>query len=78
MFNSKQWNYIQKGHHFTSRQIEIAKLVCEGLDNTQIAKKCNITYNTARTHVAHICARIGAHGRAELILWLIKAAGHAA
>jgi hypothetical protein len=26
--------------------------------------------------VAHICARIGVHGRAELILWLIKVAKH--
>ncbi|MBC8470485.1 MAG: helix-turn-helix transcriptional regulator [Planctomycetes bacterium] len=77
MFNSKQWNYIQKGFHLTSRQTEIAKLVCQGLNNNQIAKKCHITYNTARTHIAHICAKIAVRGRAELILRLIKVAEHA-
>jgi DNA-binding CsgD family transcriptional regulator len=77
MFNSRQWLYIQKGFHLTLRQTEIAKLVCDGLDNNQIAKKCHITYNTARTHVAHICAKIAAYGLAKLILRLIKVAKHA-
>ncbi len=77
MFSSRQWNHIQRGFHLTPRQTEITKLVCEGLTNDQIAKKCHITYNTARTHVAHICAKITVHGRAELILRLIKVAKHA-
>ena len=77
MFSSKQWNYIQKGFHLTSRQTEITKLVCHGLNNNQIATKCHITYNTARTHIAHICAKIAVHGRAELILRLINVAKHA-
>jgi len=77
MFSPRQWNYIQKGFQLTPRQTEITKLVCEGLNNSQIAKKCHITYNTARTHVAHICAKIVVHGRAELILRLIKVAQQA-
>ena len=76
MFSSKQWNQIHSGFHLTSRQTEIAKLICQGLNNSQIAKKCHITYNTARTHVAHICAKIAVHGRAELILRLVKVAKH--
>jgi len=77
MFNARQWNYIKKRFHLTPRQIEIAKLVCDGLNNDQIAKKCRITYNTSRTHLAHICAKIGVHGRADLILHLIKVAKYA-
>jgi len=77
MFSSRQWNYIQKSFHLTPRQTEITRLVCEGLNNSQIAKKCHITYNTARTHVAHICVKVAVHGRAELILRLIKVAKHA-
>jgi len=77
MFNPKQWNHIQRGFHLTPRQTEVAKLVCEGLNNEQIARNCHIKYNTARTHVAHICAKIAVHGRAELILRLIKVAKHA-
>jgi len=77
MFNSKQWKYVQKVYRLTKRQMEIAKLVCDGLNNDRIAEKCKITYNTARTHVAHICARMGVYGRAELILQLIKVAKNA-
>lgn len=77
MFSSKQWNYIQKGFQLTPRQAEITKLICEGLNNNKIAKKCHITYNTARTHVAHICAKVVVHGRADLILRLIKVAKQA-
>jgi DNA-binding NarL/FixJ family response regulator len=77
MFSSRQWNYVQKGFHLPARQIEITKLVCEGLDNTQIAKTCHITYNTARTHVAHICDKMAVYGRAGLILRLIKVAKEA-
>jgi len=76
MFNARQWDYIRDRFHLTARQTEIAKLVCNGMDNNQIAKKCNITYNTSRTHLAHICAKIGVHGRAELILHLLKITKH--
>jgi DNA-binding CsgD family transcriptional regulator len=76
MFNAKQWSYIKNTYHLTPRQIEIARLVCNGLNNDQIAEKCDITYNTPRTHLAHICAKIGVYGRAELILHLIKIAKH--
>ncbi|MBN1807349.1 MAG: helix-turn-helix transcriptional regulator [Sedimentisphaerales bacterium] len=77
MFSSKQWKYIQKAFHLTSRQTQIAKLVCEGMDNKKIAKTCRITYNTARTHVNHVCVKVSVHGRAELILRLIKVAKRA-
>jgi len=70
--NKKQWNYIQQCYHLTPRQIEVAKHVCDGLDNHKIARKCRIKYNTARTHVANICARVAVHGRAEMILRFLK------
>ena len=72
MFSARQWNYIQKGFHLTDRQIEVTKLVFEGATNIQIAKKLHIIYNTARTHVAHICVNVAVRGRAELILRLFK------
>jgi DNA-binding CsgD family transcriptional regulator len=72
MFSARQWKYVKKGFHLTDRQVQVAKLVCEGMNNDQIAKKLHITYNTARTHVAHICAKVAVRGRAELILRLIK------
>jgi DNA-binding CsgD family transcriptional regulator len=77
LFSSKQWKYIQKGFQLTPRQTQIAKLICQGLNNNQIAKTCNITYDTARTHVNHICTKVAVHGRAELILHLIKVAKYA-
>ena len=77
LFNTRQWDHIQKGYHFTDRQIQIVKSVCDGLENMQIAKKFGIKYNTARTHVRNICRKVTVRGRAELILRLIQVSKHA-
>jgi len=71
---SKQWRYIQKQYRLTYRQFYITKLICDGLDNNQLAKKCHISYNTAKTHVRNICRKVSVRGRAELILRLIRVA----
>jgi DNA-binding CsgD family transcriptional regulator len=48
----------------------VAKLVCEGYDNEQIADKLHIAYNTVRVHIGHMCNKIGVRGRAALIVEL--------
>jgi len=52
----------------TPREIQVAKLVCEGRDNDQIAGELHITYNTVRVHLGHLCNKVGVRGRAALIV----------
>ncbi len=39
VFKTKQWEYLSKIWHLTPREVEVARMVCEGLDNEQIGKK---------------------------------------
>jgi DNA-binding CsgD family transcriptional regulator len=72
IFRAKQWEYLRKCWHLTAREVEVAKLVCEGWDNNQIRKKLGVTYNTARAHLGNIFRKVGVGGKAGLILQFIE------
>ena len=68
----KQWEYLRKCWHLTPREVEVAKLVCEGLDNEQIRNRLHIEYNTVRAHLGNIFRKVGARGKAHIILEFIE------
>ncbi|MFB0551867.1 MAG: helix-turn-helix transcriptional regulator [Phycisphaerae bacterium] len=72
LFNSKQWTYLQRGYHLTPRELQIARLVCEGLEHDQIAKERRIKYNTVRAHLGNICRKVAVKGKTGLILQFLK------
>ena len=71
-FKEKQWEYLRKCWHLTPREVEAAKLVCEGLDNGRISKKMNIAYNTVRAHLGNAFRKIGVKGRTGMILQFVE------
>ncbi len=56
----------------TSREMEILKLLAQGLDNTNIAKKLAITKRTVQNHVSNIYGKLGVTSRAEAMLYAIQ------
>jgi DNA-binding CsgD family transcriptional regulator len=68
VLKSKQWDYLSKTWHLTPREIQVAKLVCKGLDNEQIGQKLHIEYNTVRAHLGNIFRKVGVRSKATLIL----------
>ena len=72
VFKAKQWEYLSKCWHLTPREVEVAKLVCNGLDNEQIGKKLRIAYNTVRAHLGNIFRKVGVKGKAGIILEFIE------
>jgi DNA-binding CsgD family transcriptional regulator len=68
VLKTKQWDYLSKCWHLTPREIQVAKLVCKGLDNEQIGDRLNIAYNTVRAHLGNIFRKVGVRGKATLIL----------
>ena len=72
VFKAKQWKYLSECWHLTPREIEVAKLVCEGLDHEQIGKKLRIEYNTVRAHLGNISYKVGVKGKTGIILEFIK------
>jgi DNA-binding NarL/FixJ family response regulator len=52
----------------STREREVFDLLAEGLTNRQIAQRLFITEATAKLHVRHILAKLGARSRVEAVL----------
>lgn len=52
----------------TGRELEIMRLVAQGLSNQQIAEKLFITPGTVKVHVHTIYRKLGVNGRVQLTL----------
>jgi DNA-binding NarL/FixJ family response regulator len=57
------------GRTLTPRELEIVRLVCEGLGNTQIAKRLRISEATVKTHVHRIYEKLRLRDRLQLSLY---------
>ena len=51
------------------REVEVAKLVAEGLTNRQIADRLVISERTAQNHVQHILTKLGFSTRSQIAAW---------
>jgi DNA-binding NarL/FixJ family response regulator len=51
----------------TARELEILKLIADGMSNPEIAAELSITPSTVKTHVAHLLAKLEARDRAHAV-----------
>ena len=72
LINREKWNYVQECYGFTERQMQILKLLLDGLDSNGIARQLKISYNTVKAHFGHIYKRTGVQNKAELIVQLFN------
>ena len=56
----------------TEREVDVLRLVAEGLTNKVIGEKLYISDKTVSTHMKHIFAKIGVTNRAEATVYAIK------
>jgi len=63
----------QDPFELSARELEVARLVAEGLSNPAIASALFISVPTVKTHVSHILAKLGLESRVQLASWV---AGH--
>ncbi len=52
---------------FTPRQLQVLKLMIEGLNNRQIGKALGLSRHTARFHVSEILSKLGVSNRTEAV-----------
>ena len=52
---------------FTSRQLQVLKLMIEGLNNRQIGKALGLSTYTARFHVSKIISKLGVSNRTKAV-----------
>jgi LuxR family maltose regulon positive regulatory protein len=51
----------------SAREQEVLILVAEGLSNREIAQRLIVAPNTVKAHVRHLCTRLGASSRTQLL-----------
>jgi PAS domain S-box-containing protein len=52
----------------TPRQLEVLRLLAEGLETPQIARRLGVAEETARNHIRALLRATGAHSRLEVVL----------
>ncbi|MBC8551523.1 MAG: response regulator transcription factor [Candidatus Brocadiales bacterium] len=58
--------------HLTEKEIEIVKLICEGLSNKEIKKSLKITEQSVRAHLSRIYKKTGVSDRLQLALLAVN------
>ncbi|MCP3802993.1 AAA family ATPase [Allokutzneria sp. A3M-2-11 16] len=56
----------------TRREVEVARLVAEGLSNSEIAERLFLSRRTVTTHLQHAYARLGVSSRAALTHYVME------
>src|SRR5205814_3295046 len=52
------------------REMDVARLVAQGLTNRQIAERLVISERTAQHHVQHVLTKLGSNSRSQIAAWL--------
>ena len=68
LLDEKQWRYVQRRYHISPRELEVAKLVCHGFVNGDIAKELNMKPGTVKTHLRSILAKTHARNKITMLL----------
>ncbi|MFJ5291797.1 MULTISPECIES: response regulator [unclassified Streptomyces] len=53
----------------TRREIDVVRLVAQGLNNRQVAKEMVVSQATVKTHLNHVLAKLALEDRGALIAW---------
>ena len=76
LLTEQQWSYIRKRFRMTNREFQIAKLICRGLNNEEIAKIVNIKNGTVKTHIRNIYRKTWVHNKIAMLLRFVEDANH--
>jgi DNA-binding CsgD family transcriptional regulator/tetratricopeptide (TPR) repeat protein len=58
----------------TPRELEVARLVAEGLTNRQVAVRLHISERTVENHLDHIFTKLGVASRSQVAAWVASTA----
>jgi DNA-binding NarL/FixJ family response regulator len=56
----------------TDREMEVLRLVAQGLNNRDIAKKLFISENTVKNHIRNILEKLHLHSRMEAVVYAVR------
>jgi DNA-binding NarL/FixJ family response regulator len=74
LIDDTQWAHIQKWYSMTQRELQIARFVCQGLSNQQIAGSLKIQQGTVKTHMRNIYRKTWVNNKIAMLLRFVEAA----
>ena len=60
----------------SARELEVARLVADGLSNPAIAAALFVSVATVKTHVSHILSKLGLESRVQVAGWVAEHDAH--
>ncbi len=72
LLDGRQWGYLQRRYKITPRELEIAKLVCRGLSNEQIAGRLKIRIGTVKVHMRNIYRKTWVENKILMLLRFVE------
>jgi len=48
-------------------EIRVLRYLPTNLSTPEIARELSLSVNTVRTHIRHVCGKLGAHGRTQAV-----------
>lgn len=74
LLDEEHWAYIQERFHMSPRELQVAKLVCRGFSNGDIARELKIKHGTAKTHLRNIYRRVRVKNKIAMLLKVVDQA----
>ncbi len=71
LLEEKHWSYIKKRYNISPRELEIAKLVCQGFSNKKISNELQIELGTVKVHLRNIYRKVRVKNKIILLLTFI-------
>ena len=68
LLNERQWSYIRRRYRMSPRELQVAKLVCQGYTNGNMAEKLKVKPGTVKTHLRSIFSKTRARNKITMLL----------
>jgi DNA-binding NarL/FixJ family response regulator len=72
-FGEARWARLARRLGLTRRQSQVARLICRGWADKQIARRLGIAPDSVRLHVKALFGRLGVRSRMGLLIHLVLA-----
>jgi len=71
LLDEKQWLYLKKKYNLSSRELQVAILLCRGFSNQEMAQALNIQSGTIKTHLRNLYRCFRVNNKVLLLLSII-------
>jgi len=72
LLDERQWLYVQHRYRLSPRELQVAKHICQGFANEEVARCLRIRSGTVKTHLRNIYRRIHVTNKIGMLLTFVE------